>query len=69
MSPTRACIEAEWVKGILSPESVHKLNDNSYSVLLLREAKRLLEKQRKEHAPLIAKFERERLLKKRQHER
>ena len=69
MSPKRAYIEAEWVKGILSPESVHKLNDNSYSVLLLREAKRLLEKQRKEHAPLIAKFERERLLKKRQHER
>ena len=69
MSLKKVYIEAEWVKGILSPESVHKLNDNSYSVLLLREAKRLLEKQRKEHAPLIAKFERERLLKKRQHER
>ena len=69
MTLKKVYIEAEWVKGILSPESVHKLNDNSYSVLLLREAKRLLEKQRKEHAPLIAKFERERLLKKRQHER
>ena len=47
MSPKRACIEAEWVEGVLSPESVHKLNDNSYSVLLLREAKRLLEKTKK----------------------
>jgi len=69
MSVKKAYVEAEWVGGVLSSERVHELNDNLYSVMFLREAKRILEKQRKEHAPLIAKFEKERLLKRRQNER
>ncbi len=49
-------VKAEWLEGVLSPESVDNINNNSYSVMFMCEAKRILEKQRKEHAPLIAKL-------------
>ena len=42
---------------------------NSYSRMILREAWRMLQQQKKEHAPLIRKFKRLQRLKRMQNER
>ena len=47
----------------------HIFIDDSYSRLILREAKRMLKEQRKDHAPLIRKFKRQQRLKRLQNER
>ena len=46
-----------------------RLADNPYSQMLLREAKRILKKQRQEHAPLIRAFKRKKRLQRLQKEK
>lgn len=47
----------------------HLLVRDSYSQVILREAWRILQQQKKEHAPLIRKFKRLQRLKRLQNER
>jgi len=49
-----------WEEDVLTSQRAHRLNGLSYSNSLLREAKKILEKQRKERAALIRELERRR---------
>ena len=49
-------------------QKIHLVGD-SYSQMLLREAKRILKKQRQEHAPLIRAFKRKQRLQRLQKEK